>query len=209
METKAAGKVVTGFSKPYVALYQATGNQVTYTNGRVLARGVDVDVQPTVPSDNDFFADNVKAESAPGIFTGGTCTLTVDGLLTESERFILGIPEPKAVSIGGEKTVNVTDYGDDMQIPYVGLGFLVRYQSNGEVEYVPTILTKTRFSTTGTNAATQEDEIDWQTQELTTTLMRDDTDKHNWKRVADGFPTENEAEQVLKKLLGITDGGDT
>lgn len=201
----AAGKVVTGFSKPYVAKYTANGGVVTYSEGRPLARGVEVSIEPEVGGDNDFYADNIKAESAPGKFTGGTCTLTVDGLLAASERFVLGIPEPEKVSIGITETVDVMNFGDEMKIPYVGLGFLVRYQSDGEVEYVPTILTKTRFRTTGTSAATQEDEIDWQTQELTADLMRDDTVKHNWKKVAQGFEAEDEAERVLKKLLGIND----
>lgn len=207
-EGMAAGKVVTGFSKPYVAKYNNNKGTITYTEGRVLARGVEVSIEPDTPSDNNFSADNVTAETAPGIFTGGTCTLTVDGLLTASERFIMGIPEPKPVNIDGTKTVEVMDYGDNMTIPYMGVGFLVRYQSNGNVEYVPMILTKTRFHTTGTSAATQDGDIDWQTQELTTDLMRDDSPNRNWKRVAQGFETELEAEDVLKKLLGIT-GTDT
>lgn len=198
----AAGRVVTGFSKPYVAKYEADVGNVTYSECRQLARGVEVSIDPEVGGDNDFYADNVRAESAPGTFTGGTVTLTVDGLLLESERFIMGLPEPKDVAIGEGKNVKVQGYGDAMQIPYVGCGFIVRYQSDGEVEHVPTILTKTRFRTTGKTAATQEEDIDWQTTELTADLMRDDTPDHNWKIETEGFPSEAEAENVLKALLG-------
>ena len=54
----------------------------------------------------------------------------------------------------------------------------------------------------GLDAATQEDTIDWQTQELTANLMRDDTSNHDWKLVAADQSTEAEAEAVLKALLG-------
>lgn len=201
----AAGRVVTGFSKPYVAKYTDDAGKVTYSGCRQLARGVEVSIDPEVGGDNDFFADNVKAESAPGTFTGGTVTLTVDGLLLDSERFIMGMPEPQEVSIGEGKNVKVQGYGDAMQIPYMGFGCIVRYQSDGEVEYVPTILTKTRFRTTGLSAATQEEDIDWQTTELTADLMRDDTEYHHWRLEAEGFKTEAEAEKVVKFLLGEKD----
>ena len=66
------------------------------------------------------------------------------------------------------------------------------------------MLTKTRFTVNGTSAATQEDSIDWQTQELSATLMRDDSSSHNWKKVGAGQTTEAAAEAVIKQLLGIT-----
>ena len=76
----AAGKVCTGFSMPYVAKYSATGGTVTYSEAMRLARGVSVTIDPEVGDDNKFFADNITAEVAPGTFTGGTATLTVDGI---------------------------------------------------------------------------------------------------------------------------------
>ena len=200
----AAGKVCTGFSKPYVALYAASGETITYTSGQILARGVEVSIDPEVGDDNTFYADNISAETAPGVFKGGTVTLTVDGLLTAAEKLIMGLPEPKTINVGESVTVNVTEYGDDMKIPYMGLGFLVRYQSSGITTYAPVVMTKVRFQTEGLSAKTQEEEIDWQTHELTATLMRDDSANHSWKKVAEDQDTEAEAEAVLKAILGVT-----
>ena len=197
----AAGKVCTGFSKPYVALYANNSGTVTYSQAQVLARGVEVSLEPEVSDDNRFYADNITAEVAPGVFTGGTVTLTVDGLLTEAERFIMGLPAEETIEVGGGQ-VKISNYGDEMTIPYVGIGFIVRYQSEGVVTYAPVVLTKARFNTSGLSAATQEDEIDWQTQELTATLMRDDTENHNWKKLAEDQATEAEAEAVLVAMLG-------
>ena len=55
----AAGKVCTGFAKPYVALYSNTGATTAYSGGMQLARGVDVSIEPEVGDANPFYADNV------------------------------------------------------------------------------------------------------------------------------------------------------
>ncbi len=197
----AAGKVCTGFSMPYVAKYSNVGSVVTYSGGMQLARGVSVSLSLNTTDDNVFHADNVSAEAAAAIFTGGTATLTVDGLLAEAEKFILGLPETTKVPAGGAQ-VDVSHYGDGMEIPYVGIGFVVRYQSGGVVTYAPVVLAKARFQQPGLDAATQEESIDWQTQELTATLMRDDTASHDWKLVGADQATEEAAVEVLKAILG-------
>lgn len=197
----AAGKVCTGFSMPYVAKYSNVGNVVTYSGVMQLARGVSVSLSLDTTDDNVFHADNVSAETAAAIFTGGTATLTVDGLLAAAEKFILGLPETTKIAAGGEQ-VDVSHYGDGMEIPYVGIGFVVRYQSAGVVTYAPVVLAKARFQQPGLDAATQEESIDWQTQELTATLMRDDTANHDWKLVGADQSTEEAAVEVLKAILG-------
>ena len=77
----AAGRVCTGFSLPYVAKYAASGGTITYSDGQKLARGVSVSIEPESSDDNNFYADNILAESAGTTFTGGDLNLTVDGLL--------------------------------------------------------------------------------------------------------------------------------
>lgn len=197
----AAGKVCTGFSMPYVAKYSNVGSVVTYSGVMQLARGVSVSLSLDTTDDNVFHADNVSAETAAAIFTGGTATLTVDGLLAKAEKFILGLPETTKVPAGGAQ-VDVSHYGDGMEIPYVGIGFVVRYQSGGVVTYAPVVLAKARFQQPGLDAATQEESIDWQTQELTANLMRDDTSNHDWKLVGADQATEEAAVEVLKAILG-------
>lgn len=91
-----------------------------------------------------------------------------------------------------------------MDIPYMGLGFVVRYQSDGVVTYAPVVLTKVRFQTAGLSAATQQGEIDWQNQELTASMMRDDSANHVGKKVAEDQATEAAAEEALKVMLGVS-----
>lgn len=198
----AAGKVITGFSAPFVAKYAATGTAVTYSGGIRLARGVNVSIAPSVADDNNFYADNVIAETEAGVFTGGEVTLEVDGLLDEAEELIFGLPEPQTLMVG-ERSVAIKEYGAAMQIPYVGIGFVIRCQSDGLSYYTPVVLTKARFAMPETEAATQEENIDWQSQTLTATLMRDDTEDHNWKKVAEDQATEEAAIAVIQTILGI------
>lgn len=192
----AAGRIRTGFSLPYVALYSASATTVTYSSGQKLARGVSVSIEAEAEDDNIFYADNISAESAPGIFTSGTATFTVDGLKIDAERLIMGIPAADADGF--------IHYGESLTIPYVGIGFIVRYMEDGVVSYVPTILTKARFVTPGEDASTATDTIEWQTQELSATLLRDDTSNHDWKIVGSAQTTEAAAEAKIKTFFSIT-----
>lgn len=201
----ANGKVCTGFSKPYVALYSAAAGTVTYTGGMPLARGVEVAMDIEAADDNNFYADNVQAERANATFQSGTVTLTVDGLKQAARKLIMGLTATESITVG-ESTVNVDVYDDTQNIPYVGVGFLVRYMEDGVTTWAPYVLTKCSFTQTGVDAATQEEEIDWQTQELEASIMRDDSATHRWQLLADDQTTEAQAEAVLKAMLSITDG---
>lgn len=199
----ANGKVLTGFSNPWVALYSATGTTVTYTSGAALARGVSVSITPDdVNDDNIFYADNGPAETDPGVFAGGDLTLTVDGLLEASKRLVMGLPAAESLTVGQE-TVDVTHFGDSQSIPYVGVGFVCRWMSDGVVTYTATVLNKCKFNQIDTEAETQEAEIDWQTQEITGRILRSDNANHDWKMETEDLATEEAALNALKALLGV------
>ena len=193
----ANGRVCTGFSKPYVALYAFTGGSVVYSSCTALARGVEVSVEAEEASEaNNFYADNVLAESISGVFSGGTATLTVDGLLDTTRKLIYGLP--------AADTAGWTHFGDSQSVPYVGIGFVTRYMSDGVTSYVPTILTKAIFQAEPHEAATQEDEVEWQTTELTATLLRDDSANHDWKLLGAAQTTEALAEGMITSMFGVT-----
>lgn len=192
----ASGRVATGFSKPYVAKYIASGTSVIYQGARRLARGVNVNVQPESSDDNNFYADNQAAESASGLFTGGTVELEVDGLFTSSYNYIMGIED---VAEGW------TADGNNAEVPYVGIGFIVRWMSAGVTSYQPVVIAKCKFSVPEEERATQEDEIDWQTTTLSAAMMRDDTTAEAWRYRGADFATEAEAEAALVERLGGTE----
>ena len=192
----AAGKVTIGFSNPYVATYSAEGGTIKFGTPTILARGVSVQIEPESSDDNNFYADNQLAETDSGRFTGGTTTLTVDGLFIAAKRLIYGLPE------AGED--GWTAFGDEQKTPYVSIGVIVKSRSNGNDIYQPIIILKNKFQESSTRAETQSEEIDWQTQELTASTMRSDNANHDWKWEGKDFASEDEALSALKTKMGIS-----
>lgn len=198
----ANGKVVTGFSKPYVALYDANNGAPRYTSGMPLARGVSVTIESESGDGVNFYADNVTAESTGGVFTGATATLTVDGLKETARKLIMGLPNPEQITVG-TAAVDVYSYDNRQQIPYVGIGFIVRYMESGVTTYAPMFFPKAAFNVSGIEATTQGEEIEFQTTELEATLMRDDSQYQPWYKIAVDQTTESAAEDVVKAFLNI------
>lgn len=191
----AAGKVTIGFSKPYVALYSESGGTITYSSGQKLARGVSVNVETDNSDNNNFYADNIVAESDAGSFTGGTATLTVDGLLQDAEKLIQGLP---AVDADG-----FLNYDDDQVTPYVGVGFIIEFMSEGVRYFTPVVLTKCKAQQITISAETEGESISWQTAEIPFSIYKDDSAKHRWKRVGGDLADEATAEAALKTALNI------
>ena len=196
----ANGKVITGYSMPFVALYAAANGVVTYSGGIPLARGVDVSLSVEGGSDNDFYADNVKAESNTQTFSSGKLSLTVDGLKAAARKLISGVKTTRKEG-SGDTAISFDVYDDKQEMPYVGVGFVVRYMEDGVTTYAPIIIKKVKFSPEGLDAATQEENIDWQTTKLEASIMRDDTANHEWKLIGDDQTTEEAAVAAYKLVL--------
>lgn len=191
----AEGRVITGYSRPWVAIYGNSGTNVTYTNGMPLARGVGVQINPDDTTDNKFYANNVEAEDAGATFGTGTANITVDGLKALARKTIYGLPEAD--------TEGWVKYGKSQSVPYMGFGCVIRYMEDNVTTYEPLILTKIKFRPEGTEANTQEEEIDWQTSELVADIYRDDTEDQAWKAENAAQSTEDAAEDLIKEFLGV------
>ena len=197
----ANGKVITGYSQPIVAKYTYSSNTITYSDAMPLARGVEVSMEVDTGDATNFYADNTIAESVAGQFNGATATLTVDGLKDAARDLIAGITTKGSIVVDG-KTVATAVYDDLQVIPYVGIGFVVRYMENGVTTYAPVILPKAQFSPEGLDAATQGESVEFQTTELSATVMRADDTNHSWKVVAADQTTEAAAVAVINTYFG-------
>lgn len=185
----ANGKVITGYSNPIVAKYTYSSNTISYSDIMPLARGVEVQMEVEIGDPTNFFADNTIAEAVAGQFNGATATLTVDGLKDAARDLIAGLVTSKTIVVGSS-TVGAKVYDDLQVIPYVGIGFVVRYMENGVTTYAPVILPKAQFSPESLNAATQGESVEFQTTDLQATVMRADDASHSWKVVVEDQATE-------------------
>lgn len=197
----AAGKVITGYSHPYVAKYSAAGTTITYSERQELARGVNVTVTPSNSGVVKWYANNVLSEIGASIFTGGTVAFECDQPKTAAAKVIEGTPETSKITVDGN-SVEVTEYDDRQTKNYVGAGFIVRAQEDGAVTYTPVVLTKILFSDTALSAATQAEGLSFQDTTLNADIFSDDSEHHAWKRVAADQETEAAALKILIAMLG-------
>lgn len=194
-----------GVSNPVFALYNATGNTVTYSDGGVLGKATSIDLTINTSEDNNLYADNGIAETDRQ-FSDGTITLGTDDLSQEVTEAILGAIKTALADMDGvtDTDVNELVYDDRMTYPYLGIGFIIKGQKNNVPYWRGVMLPKVMFSVPGDSVTTQGETIEWQTPELTGTILRDDTENHAWKKEA-RFTTEGQAAAYLKSRLNITD----
>lgn len=192
-----------GLSKPYYAIYSNTGSTVSYADGGLLGKAVELSMELEGADANILYADNGPAESASQ-FAGGTLTITTDDLLPEPTAAILGLT---LAEITNEQIETATPkelvFGDAQVIPYVGFGVIVKKQQNNATKWMGIVYPKVQFSNPGIEATTQGETIEWQTPELSATIMRDDSAAHVWCRHS-LLDSEADAEAYVKGLLGIT-----
>lgn len=192
-----------GLSKPYYAVYGVNNGTVSYTKGGVLAKAIEFSAEISSPEDNELYADNGAAETDRS-FSGGTISITTDDLLQEASAAILGLT-PKPVTLSGAETQEITElvYGENQSIPYLGFGIIIKKKAQGVIKYRAVVFQKILFSIPADAATTQGKTIEWQTPQLSATIMRDDTPEHNWKREA-MLDTEADAELYIKHCLNVT-----
>lgn len=196
---------IIGVSKPKYAVYEydADTKTVTYSNGGTAGKMTEVDVTINTSEDNNLYADNGLAE-ADRQFTDGTLTEGTDHLSQEVSKTMLGIREEDLEEIPGITDTGVKEliYDDSMETPYLGRGFIIKQQVKNVVSWRGVVFTKTMPNIPDESATTQGEQIEWQTRQIVSAIMRDDTEAHKWKREAT-FTTEEQAEIYIDYRLNI------
>lgn len=190
-----------GLSKPMYAIYSANGSTVSYSKGGILAKAVEFSTEIDDTEDNNLYADNGIAESDRS-FAGGTLTVTTDELTPEASAAILGL-EPQEVSVSGLTGITELVYDDEQTTPYLGFGIIIKKKHNNVYKYRAVVFHKVMFSIPAEAATTQGESIEWQTPELSATIMRDDSAKHAWKSEAT-LTSEADAVKYIQSKLSIT-----
>lgn len=193
-----------GLSKPYYAIYSEAGGVVSYSGGAVMGKATEANISIETTEDNNLYGDNGLAETDRR-FANGTLTLSTTDLSQEVSKAILGLTEQAITGIDGVTDTSVKElvYDDTQVTPYLGVGFIIKKKVNGAYKWRGVVLPKVMFSVPEDAATTQGESIEWQTPELTGTIMRDDSATHVWKKEAT-FTTEAQAEAYIKNRLSIT-----
>lgn len=190
-----------GVSKPYYGIYNNNNGVISYSDGGVFAKAVEFSAKiESGGDDNNLYADNGIAESDRS-FGGGTISVTTDEISQTAAAAILGIT-PSTITVGEETDVSELVFDDDMEIPDLGFGIIIKKKVNGAYKYRAVFFHKIKFNIPEDAAKTQGESIEWQTPTIEGTIMRDDSPKHGWKSEVT-VDTEALAEAYIKQKLGI------
>lgn len=192
-----------GLSKPYFAKYSNTGSTVTYAEGALMGKAVELSLELEEGDDNILYADNGPAESA-NTFSGGSLTLTTDDLLPEVMMQVLGVTEEAITSEDIQtETPKWYNWDDKQNTPYLGFGAIVKVQNNNVIGYQAVILPKIKLNNPSDTFTTQGETIEFGTPEISGTILRSDGEKHTWKKVSSVMNSEADAEAAIKQFLSI------
>ncbi len=192
-----------GLSKPYYAKYVNNNGVVSYTGGGLFAKAIEFSSSIESGEENNLYADNSIVESDRS-FTSGKLSVTTDDIEQDASAAILGIT-PKQITVGEEEITELI-YDDDMEVPDLGFGVIIKKKIKGLYKWRAVVLHKIKFNIPEDAAKTQGETIEWQTPSIEGIIMRDDSAKHAWKSEAT-LDTEAKAEAYIKQKLNIVGGG--
>lgn len=191
-----------------IGLYGVYYAKATITDGAVTAYGdweqmgkaISASFEQTEADNNPLYANNAIAENDASAGSGGTLTLTLDRLTQDAFEDLYGLTaQTSSVTIGGE-TVTGTgfDYTGDEQSAPVGVAFIRWHQINddrGNHEVV--LFRNVTFTMPNIDAQTLGESIEWQTPEITGTVIGKEGDGTKPWFVTRVFPTQAAAEAFI------------
>ena len=178
-----------GVSKPVYASYALSGSTVVYGGATSMGKATSFDISLDSSEANNLYADNAIAET-DSQFNGGTVTVGLDDLYDAAVVAILGVTQNSGELIRKS----------GVSAPYVGIGGIVKHIQSGVTKYTGIILPKVQFQDPGISVTTQGESIEWQTPEITATIMRDDTSDQVWQR-SKTFDTEASAQTYISTFF--------
>ena len=196
-----------GVSKPRIALYANNNGVVTYSNGMLMGKAVEMSADVNYSGNNDFFADNALDETA-NEFSDGTITAKTNNLSQNVCQKILGLDTQEltgTAAIDGVTDTGIQEniYNNKQTTVYTGVSWVEMWRIGGQTLYKGIVYTKVAWNIPANAATTKGAQIDWQVPEITGKIMRDDTADQNWKRDAGMFTTEDQADTYCRARLNI------
>lgn len=177
-----------------------TGKYQYDTDAAVTEKLVSYKADINVGDDNPLYGDNGIAETDGGRFQSGSLTISTTELTNDTSKLILNV---KDVTLSVDsKSVSGLAYERDTAGNVVGVALIEEHQHHDENFYRAVIMPKVKFSVPSDSATTRGESVDWQTPEISGTIMyaeEAETDKPQnvWKETYD-FDTEAAALAGIK-----------
>lgn len=195
-----------GLSKLVFAKYNPNGNVVTYSEAANTEKMAEYSTEIEAGEKNNLYLDNDIAESDSAVFSSGTFNVTTGDLSNETSKLLYNVKEIE-VTYGQGKKVKELVYDDSITCNELGVGLIEMHQVDNVDFYRAIWLTRVQFNVTSNSAVTKGQTVDWQTQEISGTILRsaavDENNIHPWQVTAD-FETEADALDYLMYKGGKT-----
>lgn len=190
----------------YAKATVVNGAVTTYTGGvQQMGKAISASFEQTEVDNNPLYANNGIAENDASSGSGGTLTLTLDRITQSAIADLFGMTlKTSSVTVGGESVSGTGfDYTGDEQSQPVGVAFIRWAQENDSRNVHEVVIYRNvTFAMPNLEAQTLGESVEWQTPEITGTVVGKEGDGTNpWYKTRT-FPTQAAAEQFIADELG-------
>ena len=196
------------YSKATIANGVVTG----YAGVQTMGKAISANFEPSTPDDNPLYANNAVGENDSSGASGGTLTLTLDRLTQDAAADLYGLTvEDVEVTVGETPGTQVEGtalkYTGTEQSAPVGVAFIRQNQVDGVRNHEVILYRRVTFSMPADNAQTMGESIEWQTPEISGTVMGLEGDGSNawFEQVI--FPTQEAAIAYITDYFKAAVGG--
>ena len=191
-----------------IGLYCVYYSKATISNGAVtgysgvstMGKAISASFEQTEPDDNPLYANNGIAEHDSHAGSGGMLTLTLDRLSQSAAADLYGLTvKTSNVTVAGTSVSGTGfDYtGDEQSVP-VGVAFIRWCQENDDRNKHEVVLFRNvTFGFPKIDAQTLGDQIEWQTPEISGTVIGKEGDGTNPWFMTRVFPSQAAAVQLI------------
>ena len=176
-----------------------------YTGGtKVMGKAISATFEPNTSDDNPLYANNGEAENDSSGASGGTLKLTLDRLTMDAAADLYGLQVVETtVQVNGEQVQGkgLKYTGLETSSP-VGTAFIRMLQEDGVRKHEVLLYRRATYSMPSENAKTIGESIEWQTPEISGSVMGMEDDGSNAWYETFVFPTQAAAIAYIESVLG-------
>lgn len=176
-----------------------------YTGGtKTMGKAISATFEPNTPDDNPLYANNAEAENDSSGASGGSLDLTLDRLKLDAAADMYGLEVVETtVTVGGEQvTGRGLRYTGREQSAPLGVAFIRMNQEDGIRNHEVVLYRRGTFSMPSSNAQTMGDSIEWQTPEISASIMGAEDGESSYWYESMVFPSQDAAIAYVESIFG-------
>lgn len=173
-------------------------------NVKLMGKAISASFTPNTPEENPLYANNAIAENDTSAGSGGSLALTLDRMTLEVASELYGTTVKEVTVTVGEEQITgkeIEYYGLETSSP-VGTAYIKLQQMDGVQSHEVLFYKEGTFTRPTDSAQTMGESVEWQTPEITGSIMGMQGDgTESWYRVS-SWPSQEAAIAYIYNLFG-------